>query len=250
MGKFCSQCGTPLQEGWAACPQCGKLTVEKETPPAPVSQPTVAPAPAVAPVAAPAPAPTPKKSKAPLVILIVVLVLAVLGAAGAAVYFLFFAPSDTPAAQEEVVVETVVAKWRGKIKFCDVKNLIYDGDFNNIETDITLEFKEDGTYVATIDIEGFKNAMKPRTDEYIQAYIKKAGISITVEQFRTQYGITDDQILQMMFGGIAERTQGVYADQDGSLVLDDEKTYTYTIKDNTLTLSSDTGMLTLAYVKS
>jgi hypothetical protein len=83
MARFCTSCGSPVEESIKFCPKCG---VQLGTPPAPAPAAGPAPAPASGTMGGPvaAPAPTRKGGSGMKIILIIVAVFLVLGILGAA----------------------------------------------------------------------------------------------------------------------------------------------------------------------
>jgi hypothetical protein len=89
MPKFCTSCGSPVEENLKFCPQCGAQVGAPSAPPPPAPAPAAAPPPSVAPAAAPAAgvaaagAPAAKAGSPILkIVLIVVGFLVLIGAVG------------------------------------------------------------------------------------------------------------------------------------------------------------------------
>lgn len=128
---------------------------------------------------------------------------------------------------------------------------------------MTVTFKEDGTYTMGIDeasmtaaMEGVLAALKDGMYDYFEDVLAEAGLNMTVDELLAESGISMDELMdeafseamkEDMFGDLS--SQGNFEVKDGKLFLSDGLDYAvdetiyevYTLKGNTLTFEESVG---------
>ena len=122
---------------------------------------------------------------------------------------------------------TIVGKWVATIdydKFADEGN---DGglsqlgiDLSGKSVDLVLELKEDGTYVASVDMANLIDAMREPMKNMIESMISFTGQSL--DDYLAEQGFSSfDEYLNSTLSGEDSKTEGKYTFENGELKLDD-----------------------------